>query len=184
MSALTGESAPVERAAGRTSPDAPLLSLPDLVFSGTLCAAGSGTVVVLGTGRRSGIGRIAALTHRVAHERSPLEEQVRRVAWLVAAVGVGVGVAFLPLGLLAGLSIRAAAIFAVGLLVANVPEGLLPRNTRARPLAVPRRPRALARPENQPRSGADGRQRSRPKAVVRGWRDGSCDSRLWAALLS
>lgn len=141
MSALTGESAPVERVAGRTSTDAPLLSLPDLVFSGTLCAGGSGTAVVIRTGRHSEIGRIAALTHRVPQERSPLEEQVRRVAWLIAGVGVGVGVAFLPLGLLAGLSLRSAVVFAVGLLVANVPEGLLPTITLALASSV----RSLAR---------------------------------------
>ncbi|HEY2195768.1 MAG TPA: cation-transporting P-type ATPase, partial [Actinomycetospora sp.] len=44
---------------------------------------------------------------------------------------VGVGAAFLPIGLLAGLSFTAALVFAVGLLVANVPEGLLPTITLA-----------------------------------------------------
>ena len=39
---------------------------------------------------------------------------------------MGVGIAFLPVGLAAGLSITAAARFSIGLLVANVPEGLLP----------------------------------------------------------
>jgi hypothetical protein len=44
--------------------------------------------------------------------------QVRRIAWLVAAVAVGAGVAFLP----AGLGWAAAISFAIGLIVANVPR--------------------------------------------------------------
>ena len=55
-----------------------------------------------------------------------MERQVRRVAYLIAAVAVGLGIAFLPLGVYAGLSWPEAFVFAVGLLVANVPEGLLP----------------------------------------------------------
>ena len=72
---------------------------------------------------------------------SPLERQVRRVAWLIAAVAVAVGVAFLPLGVLAGLSWTEAFVFAIGLLVANVPEGLLPTITLALAAGV----RAMAR---------------------------------------
>jgi P-type E1-E2 ATPase len=60
-----------------------------------------------------------------------LERQVRRVAWLIAGVAVFVGVAFLPLGMVAGLSFTQAAVFGIGLLVANVPEGLLPTITLA-----------------------------------------------------
>jgi calcium-translocating P-type ATPase len=66
---------------------------------------------------------------------------VRRSTWLIAGVALVVGTLFLPLGLLAGLSLPNAAVFAVGLLVANVPEGLLPTITLALALGV----RVLAR---------------------------------------
>jgi calcium-translocating P-type ATPase len=138
---LTGESVPVERdAAGPDTADRKLDS-PVLVFSGTACVAGAAEAVVHATGRHTEIGRIAALTGRRRHDDSPLERQVRRVAYLIAAVAVGVGIAFLPLGVLAGLSWTEAAIFAVGLLVANVPEGLLPTIT----LALAGGVRAMAR---------------------------------------
>ena len=58
------------------------------------------------------------------------------MAWLIAAIALAVGVAFLPLGLAAGLSFTSAFLFAVGLLVANVPEGLLPTITLALAVGV------------------------------------------------
>ena len=54
------------------------------------------------TGMNTELGRIAALTDRVEPEESPLERQVRRVAWLIAIVALSVGLAFLPLGTFAG----------------------------------------------------------------------------------
>ncbi|MFR9802354.1 cation-translocating P-type ATPase [Pseudonocardia sp. RS010] len=139
--ALTGESVPVERDAAVPDTAGRKLDSPVLVFSGTACVAGSAEAVVHATGRHTEIGRIAALTGRRGHDESPLERQVRRVAYLIAAVALGVGAAFLPLGVLAGLSWAEAAVFAVGLLVANVPEGLLPTIT----LALAGGVRAMAR---------------------------------------
>jgi calcium-translocating P-type ATPase len=141
MSPLTGEAVPSTRAAGAVVRHPAWLATPDLVFSGTLCTTGAGRAVVFATGTRTEIGRIAALTQRQHREPSPLERQVRRVAWLIAAIGVVVGAAFMPLGMLAGLSVHDAFIFAVGLLVANVPEGLLPTITLALAVGV----RSLAR---------------------------------------
>ena len=58
------------------------------------------------------------------------------MAWLIAGVAVAVGIAFLPLGMLAGLTFTEASVFAIGLLVANVPEGLLPTITLALAVGV------------------------------------------------
>ncbi|HWD05327.1 MAG TPA: cation-transporting P-type ATPase, partial [Amycolatopsis sp.] len=130
-SMLTGESAAVTRMADVHDDASRPLESPVLVFSGTVCVAGAAHAVVHATGRHTEIGRIASLSARVGREESPLERQVRRVAWLIAGVAVVVGIGFLPLGWLAGLSWSAAFVFAIGLLVANVPEGLLPTITLA-----------------------------------------------------
>jgi calcium-translocating P-type ATPase len=140
MSALTGESAPVLRSAGARS-ETPSLHASDLVFSGTACTGGEALGIVTATGMRTELGRIAGLTERVGRQDSPLERQVKRVAWLIALVAVIVGAAFVPLGILAGLTPTQAAVFAIGLLVANVPEGLLPTITLALATGV----RVLAR---------------------------------------
>jgi calcium-translocating P-type ATPase len=141
MSALTGESVPVQRSAGGTSEPGTLLEARDLVFSGTVCTGGEVITVVSGTGRHTELGRIAALSERGKSDPSPLERQVRRATWVIAAIAVAIGIAFLPAGLAAGLGWSAAISFSIGLLVANVPEGLLPTITLALAVGV----RELAR---------------------------------------
>jgi calcium-translocating P-type ATPase len=132
MSTLTGEAQPVFRSAEFVDTTGPLMEARELVFSGTTCVGGSARALIVATGMHTEIGRIAALSERLEVEPSPLEQQVRRVAWLIAVVAVVAGLAFLPLGwLLADLPLKDAVSFTIGLIVANVPEGLLPTITLA-----------------------------------------------------
>ena len=111
----------------------------DLVFGGTLVTGGEAEAVVYATGMGTQLGRIAALTQRVRVEISPLQQQVNRAARLVAFVAVEHGLVFLGLGTtVAGLPLADALLFAIGLLVANVPEGLLPTITLALAVGVRR----------------------------------------------
>ena len=136
-STLTGESMPVARGAEWGDTGVPLPHARDLVFSGTSCTGGEARAVVVATGMRTELGRIAALSERVKPEQSPLERQVRRVAWLIAAIAVVLAAAFLPAATLgAGLSFPQAMVFAVGLIAGNVPEGLLPVITLALAIGV------------------------------------------------
>ena len=138
MSAINGESLPTLRSAAPL--DDPLSDSSSAVFSGTSCTGGQAIAVVTSTGMHTEIGRIASLTQGVTREQSPLESQVRKVAWLIAFVSVIVGLAFIPLGTwLAGLSLLDATSFAIGLIVANVPEGLLPTVTLALAMSSQRR---------------------------------------------
>jgi magnesium-transporting ATPase (P-type) len=140
--ALTGESMPVFRSADITDTDMPLLQAREIVFSGTTCTGGEARALVFATGMRTELGRIAALSERVETEESPLEHHVRRVAWLIAAIAVAMAAVFVPLAtVVAGLPVSKAVVFAVGLLVGNVPEGLLPVITLALAIGV----RELAR---------------------------------------
>ncbi|GAA4513483.1 cation-translocating P-type ATPase [Nonomuraea ferruginea] len=137
LSMLTGEAMPVFRSAELLDTGVSLLRARDLVFSGTMCTEGRARAVVFATGMRTELGRIAALSERVQREESPLERQVRKVAWLIAAIAVVTGAAFVPLATFgAHLPVPEAAVFAVGLLVGNVPEGLLPVITLALALGV------------------------------------------------
>jgi magnesium-transporting ATPase (P-type) len=137
LSTLTGESVSALRAADLIDRGVPRLNARDLVFSGTTCIGGEARGVVFATGMHTELGRIASLSERVKEQPSPLEGQVRRVAWLIAAVAIGLAVAFVPLAIFgAGLSLQNSVVFAVGLLAGNVPEGLLPVITLALAVAV------------------------------------------------
>jgi calcium-translocating P-type ATPase len=138
LSTLTGESQPVVRSARTTAGvRTHLLDATDVIFSGSSVVSGQATALVFATGMQTELGRIAALSQRVEVEPSPLELQVRRVAWLIAVVAIGAGLAFLPIGwLAAGLPLKDAFSFAIGLIVANVPEGLLPTITLALAVGV------------------------------------------------
>lgn len=137
LSTLTGESVPTLIQANANATAGPLIAAPDIVFSGTTVVGGAADGVVFATGMHTELGRVAALSQRVSTTESPLEMQVKRVAWLIAAVAVTMGIAFIPLGtLLAGLSLDDSTRFAIGLLVANVPEGLLPTITLALAVGV------------------------------------------------
>ena len=79
------------------------------------------------------------MSQDVVDEDSPLQRKVKRVAQLIGLVAVGLGVTFFAVGnLIAGLSLADAGTFAIGLLVANVPEGLLPTITLALAVGVRR----------------------------------------------
>jgi calcium-translocating P-type ATPase len=137
LSTLTGESAPVLRSSTLVDPGVPRISAQDLLFSGTSATGGEARGVVFATAMHTELGRIAALSERVKEEPSPLERQVRRVAWLIAAIAVTMAIAFVPVAIFgAGLSFQNSVVFAVGLLAGNVPEGLLPVITLALAVAV------------------------------------------------
>ena len=136
LSTLTGESLPAARSADQVDTAGPKLQARNLVFSGTACTEGEARAVVTATGAHTELGRIAALTQRTTRADSPLERQVKRVAWLIALVAAGAGLIFVPAGMAAGLGWTAAATFAIGLIVANVPEGLLPTITLALAVGV------------------------------------------------
>jgi P-type Ca2+ transporter type 2C len=124
MAALTGESQPE----GRTSEPARTGTTPvqarNCVFMGTSVTTGTGKAVVFATGLGTEFGRIYRLTAGVPAEPSPLQRQVNRMARLVAAVAIAAGVLLFALRLLAGSTVALAFVFALGVMVALVPEGL------------------------------------------------------------
>jgi calcium-translocating P-type ATPase len=137
LSTLTGESVPVSLGPGEAHPHTPELQRRDLVFSGTACTGGEARALVTATGMATELGRIASLSQRVEVEESPLEREVRRVAWLIAAIAIAMGIAFVPLATFAtGLPLADAVVLTIGLIVGNVPEGLLPVITLALAVGV------------------------------------------------
>jgi potassium/sodium efflux P-type ATPase len=107
--------------------------------------AGTGRAVVVDTGMRTEFGRIAALTQAVTEELSPLQKEIRHVTRVVSAVALTAGMLFLALAkLLIGMDLALSFVFALGMIVAFVPEGLLPTVTLALAMGVQRMARRQA----------------------------------------
>lgn len=124
LSALTGESRPVGRTTDPASADRPAAEARNGVFMGTAVATGAGKAVVYATGLATQFGQIYRLTAEQGEVASPLQRQVTDMARRVAAVAIGAGVALFGLRALAGSSLALSFIFALGVMVALVPEGL------------------------------------------------------------
>ena len=127
---LTGESRHASLDASRVEKGR-MVDAPNLVFAGCSLLRGSGTAVVYATGRRTEFGKIAALSVEVRRPPTPLEREVSRMVRILTIVAVVMGVAFFAYGLAIGRPLWVNVVFMVGIIVANVPEGLLPTLTLA-----------------------------------------------------
>jgi calcium-translocating P-type ATPase len=126
QSTLTGESVPVAVAA------------PDAVFAGTFVVEGEAQALVTATAGRTRLARIAELTQSRTRPRTPLARELDRLVRVVAAVALAVGALFFGIGLGVGLAPRDGFLFAIGVAVALVPEGLLPTVTLSLALGASR----------------------------------------------
>ncbi|WP_404405175.1 cation-translocating P-type ATPase [Pelagibacterium halotolerans] len=118
-SALTGESVPVAKGVGESEADA-----DEMAFQGTAVTRGSGAGIVIATGMKTKLGRIAELAGHAQPESSPLLTQLNRLgAQLVWATATLIVVLFV-MGILAGQNPEDMGKTAIALGVAAVPEGL------------------------------------------------------------
>ncbi len=127
---ITGESLPVSRDAGPCDEPEPMHSR-NMLLAGTSLVSGEAKALVFATGSRSAFGKIAQLTQATADTVSPLQLEIARVSRIVAGFALTLGLTFFLIGRAIGLSFWENFIFAIGIIVANVPEGLLPTVTLA-----------------------------------------------------
>ncbi|BCS32572.1 ATPase [Luteitalea sp. TBR-22] len=133
-STLTGESHPVPRDAAPD--DEPVLVRSrNALLAGTSVVSGRGRAVVLATGMHTEFGRVARLTQGVAVVASPLQREISRLSRVITVLALAAGAGVFMLGEALGLSRWGNLVFAVGIIVANVPEGLLPTLTLALAMA-------------------------------------------------
>ncbi|MGI6169682.1 MAG: cation-translocating P-type ATPase [Christensenellales bacterium] len=140
QSTLTGESHSVHKSHDSVlRDDLSRAEQPNLVFAGTAVAAGTGRAVVYATGMSTEFGKIANLTQSLKEESSPLQKEMGRLTKKVSVIAVSIGVVFFFLAVfLADTQPVAAFIFALGMIVAFIPEGLLPTVTLSLAMGVQR----------------------------------------------
>lgn len=147
---LTGESRsePMSSAAAKGR----LIDSPTIAFAGCSVLRGSGTAVVFATGHHTEFGKIAALSRDGRRPVSPIERETNRMIRVLTVIAVALGVLFFAYGVATGRSLWVNIVFMLGIIVANVPEGLLPTFTLALSMA------SLRMAKKQVLSGADPRR--------------------------
>ena len=121
---LTGESEDIQ-----IDPDLEpvnnIFETKNVAFFGTQCTAGSGTGICFRTGDATVIGQIANLASSAESAETPLSIEIERFIKIISGVAISLGVIFFIFGIIYEYDIITNLVFAIGIIVANVPEGLL-----------------------------------------------------------
>ncbi len=144
LSVLTGESLPVARDSeplpeARSLAPVPTSERSNLLLAGTTVSSGRGEAFVYATGAETEFGQVARLAAATPRSASTLELQVSRIVRTITSIALTTGGIAFGLDLLfVGMTPTESLVFAVGIIVAFVPEGLLPQVTLTLALNVRR----------------------------------------------
>jgi Ca2+-transporting ATPase len=123
--ALTGESEPVDKLIQPLpGPGLPLGDRRNMGYMGTMVTYGRGSAVVVDTGMRTELGKIATLIQGVREENTPLQRKLDQVGKMLAIGGVIAAALVLAVGVWRGEPLVDMFLTAVSVAVAVVPEGL------------------------------------------------------------
>ena len=120
---MTGESEPQSRTKESTSENP--LETKNLAFFSTNAVEGTCTGVVINIGDNTVMGRIANLASGLGAGKTPIAIELEHFIHIITGVAVFLGVSFLIISVALGYHWLEAIIFLIGIIVANVPEGLL-----------------------------------------------------------
>ncbi len=128
-SSLTGESVPVEKDSQYHHGDGEL-EQDNLVFAGTTVSNGTALVLTYSTGMATEFGQIAQLTQHQKKTVYPLQRELNRLTRQLTVIAMLIGIAFFILAIFfVHYPVAKSFIFALGMIVAFIPEGLLPTVT-------------------------------------------------------
>ena len=122
-SSLTGESEPQARSPENTHENP--LETKNLAFFSTNAVEGTCTGIVVNIGDNTVMGRIAGLASGLETGDTPIAKEIAHFIHLITGVAVFLGVSFFIIAFILGYHWLDAVIFLIGIIVANVPEGLL-----------------------------------------------------------
>ncbi len=122
--ALTGESVPVEKQTEPLPPDTQLGDRSNLAFATAIVTYGQGVGVVIATGDRTEVGRIAQAVATAEEISTPLTRRIAQFSRLLMVVILGFAAINFVVGVLRGFSVLEMFLASVALAVAAIPEGL------------------------------------------------------------
>ena len=123
-SSLTGEIEALSRSDKCDQPDK-ILETKNVAFFGTLCKQGTGKGIVFNIGDDTVIGSIAGMADSATVTKTPLRREIDYFIILITIIAISSGVLLFVLGFILGLSVVQNIQNAIGIIVANMPEGLL-----------------------------------------------------------
>jgi sodium/potassium-transporting ATPase subunit alpha len=135
-SSLTGESDPQLRTP-EFSHENPL-ETRNLAFFSTSAVEGTCTGLVVNTGDDTVMGRIASLTGNIKEEATPISREIAHFIHIITFIAVAIGATFFIISMAIGNPWLRSILFLIGIIVANVPEGLLATVTVALTLTAQR----------------------------------------------
>jgi len=121
---LTGESEDIQIDPD-SAPCKNIFESKNVAFFGTQCTAGEGTGICFKTGDNTVIGQIANLASSAEAAETPLSIEIERFIKIISAVAFTLGIVFFIFGLIYEYGFITNLVFMIGIIVANVPEGLL-----------------------------------------------------------
>lgn len=122
---LTGESFPARKAFSAMEDAIPLAQRINMVYAGTNVVGGRGRAVVVSTGQETELGHIASLVEETQEVRTPLQEQLTRLARWLAVLVLTLVAALFVFGMISGRAWIEMFEMSVALAVAAIPEGLV-----------------------------------------------------------
>jgi len=123
-SSLTGESLPVLKNTNILAHDAPLAERKNMVFMGTTIAYGRGKAVVVATGMKTEIGRIAGAVRSIRKDKTSLQKSIDDLGHVLIWIVLGFCAFLLVLGIWKGMDFAEVFMLAVAAAVAAIPESL------------------------------------------------------------
>ena len=126
---LTGESLPIEKNTLPVSLDTAMADRKNMVYQGTMVSRGNGKAVVTASGTKTEIGNIASLVHETEEGATPLQKQMINFGKFIGIALVVINAGIFGLGIALGKPLFEMFMTSVAMIVAAVPEGLLPAMT-------------------------------------------------------
>ncbi len=143
LATLTGESLPQART-HLSEHNVNSLEVNNIVLAGTVVLNGSARAVAYATGVLTEFGQIAHLTQAIPEQKSPLQLEMKRISIMIGTVALSLGGGVFMVGQAINAPFWDNFIFAIGIIVALVPEGLLPTLTLSLAIATQRMARRNA----------------------------------------
>lgn len=123
-SSLTGESTPVEKDVKALKEETEIADQTNMLFSGTTISSGKGMGIVISTGMKTEIGKIAHLVSEKPAVTTPMQKKLNKLGSLIGKIVIVIAIVIAAEEILTGRTLIEASLSSIALAVAAIPEGL------------------------------------------------------------